>query len=63
MKSRKWRVIRCDKDAAAGRRVFSNVHVPMLRGCAINLGGICSFTEALLGEILPVKHQRQALLP
>lgn len=42
---------------------FSNVRAPMLRGCAINLGGICSFTEAPLGEILPVKHQRQALLP
>lgn len=42
---------------------FSNVSVSILRDPAINLGGIWSFVEARLGEILPVKHQRQALLP
>lgn len=30
---------------------------------AVNLGGISSSTEARLSEILPVKHQRQAVLP
>lgn len=62
MKSRKWRVISYDRDTAAGRRVFSNVCVSILRDPAVNLGGIRSF-EARLGEILSVEHQRQALLP
>lgn len=63
MKSRKWRVISCHKDTATSRRVFfPNVCVSILWGPAVNLEGICSFAEARLGEILPVKHQRQALL-
>lgn len=42
---------------------FPNMCVSILSGPAVTLGGICSFTEARLGEILPVQHQRQALLP
>jgi len=60
MKSRKWRVVSWDKDTAAGR-VFNACSI--LWSPAVNLGGICSFAEARLGEILPDKHQRQALLP
>lgn len=42
---------------------FLNVCVFKLQGPAVNLGGICPSTEARLSEILPVKHQRQAMLP
>lgn len=37
--------------------------VSILQGPAVNLGGICSFTEARLSETLPLRHQRQAVLP
>lgn len=37
--------------------------VSILQGPTVNLGGICFFAKARLDEILPVKHQKQFLLP
>lgn len=61
MKQNKKQKVKGDQGKQVGQ-AFPNVRGSTLQGSAVNLRGICSFTEARLSEILPVKHQRQALI-